>query len=58
MSKQMNELWAAGLGLLRYEPTEMRLRARSGGRELVDTNRGRAGVGAATSSALVRRTGG
>jgi uncharacterized protein (DUF427 family) len=37
MSKRMGELWAAGLGLLRYEPTEMRIRASSGGHELVDT---------------------
>jgi uncharacterized protein (DUF427 family) len=37
MSKRMGDLWADGLGLLRYEPTEMRLRASSGGRELMDT---------------------
>jgi len=35
----MGDLWADGLRLLRYEPTEMRLRASSGGRELVDTDR-------------------
>ncbi len=35
----MGDLWADGLRLLRYEPTEMRLLASSGGRELVDTDR-------------------
>ncbi|WP_026163238.1 DUF427 domain-containing protein [Kribbella catacumbae] len=39
MSKRMGDLWASGLGLLRHEPTEMRLRAISGGRELVNTTR-------------------
>lgn len=33
----MRELWGRGLPQLRYEPIEMRIRARSGGRELVDT---------------------
>lgn len=35
----MRDLWADGLGLLRHEQTEMRLRAGSGGRVLVDTSR-------------------
>ena len=33
----MRDLWAEGLGLLRHEPTEMRLRVGLSGRELVDT---------------------
>jgi uncharacterized protein (DUF427 family) len=39
MSKNMRDLWAEGLGLLRHEPTQMRLRVGLGGRELVDTTR-------------------
>ncbi|WP_328323050.1 DUF427 domain-containing protein [Kribbella sp. NBC_00382] len=39
MSKQMRDLWAEGLGLLRHEPTEMRVRIRQDGHELVDTVR-------------------
>ncbi|MEV6414253.1 DUF427 domain-containing protein [Kribbella sp. NPDC051718] len=39
MSKQMRDLWAEGLGLLRHEPTEMRVRIRHDGHELVDTVR-------------------
>lgn len=35
----MRELWFAGLARLRYEPTEMRIRVRHGGVELVDTTR-------------------
>jgi uncharacterized protein (DUF427 family) len=39
MSRQMRDLWAEGLGLLRHEPTEMRVRIRQDGHELVDTVR-------------------
>ncbi|WP_344837519.1 DUF427 domain-containing protein [Kribbella ginsengisoli] len=39
MSKQMRDLWAEGLGQLRHEPTEMRVRIRHDGHELVDTAR-------------------
>lgn len=35
----MRDLWAEGLGLLRHEPTEMRVRIRQDGHELVDTVR-------------------
>ncbi|GAA1567488.1 DUF427 domain-containing protein [Kribbella sancticallisti] len=35
----MSDLWADGLQRLRHEPTEMRVRLRSDGRELVDTTR-------------------
>jgi uncharacterized protein (DUF427 family) len=37
MSTKMRDLWFAGQPLLRYEPTEMRVRVRVGGQEIVDT---------------------
>ena len=35
----MRDLWSEGLSLLRYEPTEMRIRVRQGGRVIADTTR-------------------
>ena len=35
----MRDLWSEGLSLLRYEPTEMRIRVRHGGRVIADTTR-------------------
>lgn len=35
----MRDLWSEGLSLLRYEPTEMRIRIRYGGRVIADTTR-------------------
>jgi uncharacterized protein (DUF427 family) len=37
MGTKMRDLWSDGLSLLRYEPTEMRVRVRHGGREIADT---------------------
>ncbi|MFC5268392.1 DUF427 domain-containing protein [Kribbella qitaiheensis] len=39
MSTKMRDLWSEGLSLLRYEPTEMRIRVRHGGRVIADTTR-------------------
>ena len=39
MGTKMKDLWFEDLPLLRYEPTEMRIRIRHGGEEIVDTTR-------------------
>src|SRR5215207_517942 len=39
MGTKMRDLWSEGLSLLRYEPTEMRIRVRHDGRELADTTK-------------------
>jgi uncharacterized protein (DUF427 family) len=38
-AKKMRDLWFDGFPLLRYEPTEMRIRVVLGGQEIVDTTR-------------------